>query len=301
MNNVERVQKGLDRKGLIKAHNEMNDKNSYNNGLIYKYAKEDCDNNSSLSWEKYLSGFTIDGKQVTRQYATTMTKMFEDGLEIKKVLSSGNDNHSNSLKEAEAEMFLDTTPSTRMELRGENAIQKARNLVEVAEAVGKEKPSAGDIRTYNQAKAKAKESMDRTKAFDKEAFDEATKNAKKVTTKDDKPDYFTAEEEIDFESWCIKEHSFNVVEMKPKGVRAVFAIKDNNVDTLLNRVGEWKSAKKIMAKLCHPDTGGNELAMSMLNDFSELMKSLSKIKDIIDYDNRVEELKKEYSTPPSGT
>ena len=52
-----------------------------------------------------------------------------------------------------------------------------------------------------------------------------------------------------------------------------------------------------MAKLCHPDTGGNELAMSMFNDFSELMKSLQKIVDIIDYEAKVEDLKKQYSTP----
>ena len=52
-----------------------------------------------------------------------------------------------------------------------------------------------------------------------------------------------------------------------------------------------------MAKLCHPDNGGNTLAMSMLNDFKELMSSLQQIKKIVDYENKVEELRVEYSTP----
>ena len=122
---------------------------------------------------------------------------------------------------------------------------------------------------------------------------EAYKKARAIP-KRDVPDPFTAEEEIDFESWCIEKHGFDVVADKPRGVRAIFALKDENVDTLLNRLNEWKSAKKIMAKLCHPDTGGNALAMSMLNDFDSLMKSLQGIKNVIEYEKTTEHLRAEY-------
>lgn len=283
MDAVMRIEKGLDRKGLIKVHNEMNNKNSYNNGLVYKFAKEDCDNNSSLSWEKYLDGFIIDGKQIGLRYADRMIGMLNEGIEIKEILRKSGDSRPNILNEVEAELFLDTTPSTRMELRGENAIQKVRNLAEVAEAIGKEKPSAGDIRQFNQAKVNASDEM--KKFEEKRALPKPTKKV------------FTAADEISFESWCIKEHGFNVLEEKPKGSMAVYALKDENVSVLFGRLNEWKSAKKIMAKLCHPDTGGNELAMSMLNDFSSLMKSLDGIKKIVDYEERVEKLKAEYSAP----
>jgi len=283
MDAVMRIEKGLDRKGLIKVHNEMNNKNSYNNGLVYKFAKEDCDNNSSLSWEKYLDGFIIDGKQIGLRYADRMIGMLNEGIEIKEILRKSGDSRPNILNEVEAELFLDTTPSTRMELRGENAIQKVRNLAEVAEAIGKEKPSAGDIRQFNQDKSNASDEM--KKFEEKRALPKSTKKV------------FTAADEISFESWCIKEHGFNVIAEKPKGSMAVYALKDESVSVLFGRLNEWKSAKKIMAKLCHPDTGGNELAMSMLNDFSSLMKSLDGIKKIVDYEERVEKLKAEYSAP----
>ncbi len=52
-----------------------------------------------------------------------------------------------------------------------------------------------------------------------------------------------------------------------------------------------------MAKLCHPDHGGSEELMSMLGSFKELMDSLSKIKIIIEYEEKIEAYKIEYSSP----
>ncbi len=49
-----------------------------------------------------------------------------------------------------------------------------------------------------------------------------------------------------------------------------------------------------MAKLCHPDHGGSNEAMHFLNDLDELMKSLSGIKKIIDYETKVKTLREEY-------
>ena len=287
MNAVQRVEKGLDRKGLAIIWKEVSEYVEYTRGLILIEAKDDCDNNSTLGWEKYLEAFDIDGTPLKKTQATRYMNRTRDMISIegsgliKRVVPNG----TSSLEETESNELLPKKISVYRELKGGNAIQRLRNFEEVQEATGKE---AGDVTerdmiNYNQAKSNASDEM--KKFEEKRALPKPTKKV------------FTAADEISFESWCIKEHGFNVLEEKPKGSMAVYALKDENVSVLFGRLNEWKSAKKIMAKLCHPDTGGNELAMSMLNDFSSLMKSLDGIKKIVDYEERVEKLKAEYSAP----
>ncbi len=195
---------------------------------------------------------------------------------------------SNTLKETEAELTLPDSPSVAMKLQGDNAIQKARNYQEIKDATGKDNPSGVDITQFNAEK---------NKATNKQKEERARLTGGKQVKIVKKPDPFTFEEEIDFETWCIQEHDFDVVAERPKHTTAIYALKDRRVGVLYDRLPEWKNAFRVMSKLCHPDTGGNTLAMSMLLDFKELMESLDGIKVVIEYDKKVEELREEYSAP----
>lgn len=286
MTAVQRIEKGLDREGLMKLNNELDESTAYYRGLIYIEAKKDQQENSALSWEKYLDGFLVDGKQIKRDYANKLIKYAKEVAELNDLenLKKLNTTVSTSLTETEAELKLPDEPSVAIKLQGDNAVQKARLYQEIKEATGKEKPSGVDISQYIAGRNKTKEKMD--------SFKEKAK-----IPKIEKPDPFTTEEEIDFETWCIKEHNFDILAERPKGIRTIYALKDEKVSQLFSRLSEWKNAYKEMAKLCHPDKGGNSLAMSFLSDFKELMDSLADIKKIVDYENKVEELREEYSKP----
>ena len=130
--------------------------------------------------------------------------------------------------------------------------------------------------------------------YNKEKWD-AFEKARAVPKTEHKTRYVIGED-TSFEDWCRSEYDYDVIAEKPKQTRAIYALKDEHVNTLFNRLDEWKSASKIMTKLYHPDSGGNTLAMSMLNDFKELMSSLEQIRKVTDYEDKVEALKVEYST-----
>ena len=281
MTNIERIQKGLDQKGLLQIWDDLSSHTDYVRGLILTEAKHDCDNNSSLSWGKYLEVFKIGDKKVTADYATRYIKMTAEKVELGQISA---DNHRNSLNETEAELTLPDSASTQMELRGENALQKARNYNEVKQSTGKEEPSAGDIRSFNTAKKEATSTHEEMKK-------------QKAIPVNNTLDPFTTEEEIDFEKWCIEEHNFDIMAEKPKQTRAIYALKDEKVTALFNKLPVWKKTYKEMAKLCHPDKGGDSNVMSMLTSFKELMDSLQQINTIIEYENKVEKLKTEYSLP----
>ena len=191
---------------------------------------------------------------------------------------------SNSLNETEAELHLPKEPAVQMELRGDNAIQKARNYKEIQEVLDKEKPSGHEIRAYNKQKREATKKL--------EDFTKKKSEPKQIAPK---VDPFTTEEEIDFETWCITKHNFDVEAERPKKVRAIYALQEEKVEVLFERLPDWKKAYKEMSKLCHPDVGGSDLAMSFLGDFKELMKSLQKVRDIAEYEDKVDSLRSEYS------
>ncbi len=289
MTAVQRIENGLDRNGLMKLNNDLDKATSEYRGLIYIEAKRDQQDNSPLSWEKYLDGFVVNNKQVTKQYADRLIKAAQEQNELasenfKKVERQ----LSNSLNETEAELQLPKEPAVQMELRGDNALQKARNYKEIQEVLNKEKPSGHEIRAYNKQKREATKKLD------------DFTNKKKKETKQlpaAKVDPFTTDEEIDFETWCIEKHGFDVEAERPKKVRAIYALQEEKVEALFDRLPEWKKAYKEMASLCHPDKGGSTLAMSFLSDFKELMKALSKVRDIAEYENKIDTLREEYSRP----
>ncbi len=61
----DRIEKGLDRDGLMKLNNDLDEATSQYRGLIYIEAKQDC-SYTSMSWEKYLDGFIVNGNQITK-------------------------------------------------------------------------------------------------------------------------------------------------------------------------------------------------------------------------------------------
>ena len=292
----DRIEKGIDRKGLIKAWDELSDKTDYIRGLIIIKAFEDCDNYSSLSQDDYFKGFKYNEKSLSVTYARTLAKATKEKVELKKTLSNPSYSTSNFLKETEAELSLPKSSVTQISLRGDNAIEKARNWKDIQEATGKEEPTDREVRQHNKDIREAKEKLESIQKKKDDTLNEYAKD-RQIPKKLPKPEPFTIDEEVDFETWCIKEHNFDLVAERPKHTRAIYALKDEKVGTLFGRLDEWKSAFRIMAKLCHPETGGNTLAMSILNDFNELMKSLGGVKDVIDYEKRIEELRVEYSTP----
>jgi len=284
MNAVERTEKGLDRNGYMKAWNRLEEENKYNKSIIMHLVEKDC-LNSNLTMKEYLVGFKIDGKDMSVSQARVYIRHFEAIQEIGKENFKIEDGQPMpNLKELEALSMLPSSAEAYNRLIGSNPKQKLKNYEEVKEAVGSTEPSITQIREFNKAKREAKEKYE---AFKKE------KTVKSLP----EPDPFTYEEELDFETWCLKVHNFDIMSEKPKQTRAVYALKDEKVSVLFNRLDEWKSAYKMMAKLCHPDKGGNSLAMSFLSDFKELMDSLKNVQEIIDYENKVEDLRREYSTP----
>ncbi len=290
----DRIEKGLDTRGLQKLLLDM-DKRDENNdfvrGLIFIEARKICEEKKEV-WEEYVKGFEVHGKTVTKSYANQLIKASTEHTELRKHNEQVQNRQVDLPKiliETEAELTLPKEPAVQMELRGDNAIQKARNYKEIQEGLEKEKPSGHEIRAYNKAVREAKEKSESER-------DEYAKS-RQIPKKLKKPDPFTFEEEVDFETWCISEHGFDVVAERPKHTRAIYALKDENVSNLFNRLDEWKSAYKIMAKLCHPDTGGNTLAMSFLSDLKDLMSALGGIKEVVDYDAKIEELRQEYSSP----
>jgi len=286
----DRIEQGRDRNGLIKAWSELSAQTDYIRGLLIIEAFEDCAENSSLSQEKYFEGFLIGGKSLSVNYARSLAKSAVEKTELKAELSKNIPSYrtSNFLKETEAKLTLPQSSATQISLKGDNAIEKARSWQDIKDATGKDEPTDREVRQYNkdmkEAKAKVEEERERL-----------TKGKRVKTVK--KPEPFTFEEEIDFETWCIKEHGFDIAVERPKHTRAIYALKDEKVSVLFYRLTEWKSAFKIMGKLCHPDQGGNTLAMSMLNDMNDLMKSLDGIRKVVDYNKKIEELRAEYSTP----
>ena len=285
MNAVERIEKGLDRKGLMKLNNDFDSATNDYRGLIYIEAKKDC-SCTSMSWEKYLDGFIVDGKQISVNYANRLIVMAKEQEELAsanmgKIVRS----LTTSLGETEAKLHLPKEPAVQMELRGDNAIEKARNYKEIQEVLDKAKPSGHEIRAFNKAKREAKAKYNEFKK------DKSIKTLPK-------PDAFSYEEELDFESWCLKVKDFDVLAERPKQTKAIYSLKDDKVASLFNRLDEWNDSKvyKTMTKLCHPDVGGSSVAMSFLSEFNELMSSLNNIRKIVEYDNKVDELRSEYSS-----
>ena len=167
-------------------------------------------------------------------------------------------------------------------------MDKARNYQEVKETLGKDNPSGHEIRAFNKAKREAVE-------LEKQERKETEKSFRVEKTK--RPDPFTYEEEVDFETWCKQEHGIDIYADKPKNSVAIYALKDKKVQALFLRGGQWKKAYREMSKLCHPDHGGSDLTMSFLADINELMKSLEKVKEVIDFEEKIVRLREEYSTP----
>ncbi len=290
----DRIEQEIDKRGLLGKWNELNTNTDYIRGLILLEAKKDWKSvKNNGEWNEYLKDFLKDGKPLSVQYAASLMRATKEKEELSLHSAKASVQYlANGLNETEAELSLPESSATQISLRGENAIQKARNWQDIKEATGKEEPSDRDVRQYNKDLREAKEKLNQ----EEEERNEYAKS-RQIPKKVKKPDPFTTEEEIDFETWCINVHGFDILAEKPKNTRAIYALKDENVTTLFNRIDEWKTAYKLMAKLCHPDTGGNSLAMSFLTDFKELMNSLKGIKDIVDYENKIEEYRIEYSSP----
>ena len=273
---------------------KRDENNDFIRGLIFIEARKICEDKKEV-WEEYVKGFEVHGKTVSKSYANRLIVSSKEHIE----LNNHNERRVDTplvLTETEMELTLPKEPAVQMELRGENAIEKARNYQEIKETLEKKKPSGHEIRAFNKAKREAKEKAEEEEAKTKKRRD-AYAESRRVPKRLPKPDPFTYEEEMDFEAWCIKEKSFNIEAERPKHTTAIYALKDEKVSALFGRLDEWKPAYKIMAKLCHPDTGGNTLAMSMLSDFKELMTALQGVKNVLDYDKKIEELKREYSSP----
>jgi hypothetical protein len=287
LNAIERIEKGLAREGILNTWVEFNDKTDYVRGLILIEAKKDCEANNQ-KWWSYIKSFKLDGKSISEAYANRLIQATKEKAELSNLRNFSATN--SSLNETEAELTLPKSASVQIKLRGANAIEKARDYQAIKEATGKDEPSGVDITAFYEAKNRAKEAQKRLE--DKCALPERTKKTA--------PKLLTSDQLITFENWCLEERNFDVVALKPKSTSAIFALRDENVDKLFSRLDDWKSTYRIMAKLCHPDNGGSDVAMSMLNDFKELMESLEKIKRVLEYENKVKELKEEFFKQKTG-
>ena len=249
-----------------------------------------------MNWKNYLNDFLKDGKPLNAEYARVLIKATTEKAQLNKSLRNTKYSTGHNLNETEAGLTLPKSSVTQISLRGENAIQKARNWEDIKEATGKKEPTDRDVRAFNKDIKEAKDKLQEAEQKKTDDFNEYSKD-KQIPKKLPKPEPFTFEEEIDFETWCIKTKNFDIVAEKPKQTRAIYALKDENVSNLFGRLDEWKPAYKVLAKLCHPDTGGNTLAMSFLTDFKDLMGSLDGIRKVVDYEAKVKELRVEYSSP----
>ncbi len=284
----ERIEKGLDTRGLQELLSEIDQRDENNDfirGLIFIEARKICEDKKEV-WAEYVKGFEVHGKTVSKSYADRLIKSTREHTELE-AYKSGASDAPLILTETEMELTLPKEPAVQMELKGDNAIDKARNYQEIKETLGKDKPSGHEIRAFNKAVREATEKQKNEDIKTKEKF---------TLPKTEKPDPFTYEEEMDFETWCKKEHDLDIYADKPKNSMAIYALKDKKVQELFVRGGEWKKAYREMSRLCHPDHGGSDLTMSFLGDFNELMKSLQSVREVVDFENMVARLREEYST-----
>jgi len=288
MSVIERVKKGLDRSGLVKTWDSLSAQTDYVRGLILVEAKKDCDNNSSLSWEKYLESFQVSGKPIGITYAKALIRTSTEKADLD-LFKKEDSRLSNSLKETEAELSLPDSASTQMELRGKSAVDKALNYQEVKESVNKPNPSAGDIRQFNQAKQASSDAYDKIKERCSQG------NTKKKDTKLETLElaYLSTEDKATFEEWATKK-GYSIVFNRPKLSTSIYGLKDPSVSELYSHSTEWKSFFRSATKKMHPDSGGTEIEMQWLNRLNNLMSGLSETYEYNDWNNKVMELKKEW-------
>ena len=157
-----------------------------------------------------------------------------------------------------------------------SALEKAEEFTEMYEDKGSA-PSNREIAEANAKKAALKKKLNK-----KEELGSL-------------PQYLGVDEIQEFRGWLLDEKGFDYEKEKPKvPMQALVAQRDEILDELYAHVGEWKSARKIMGKLLHPDTGGNTLAFQFYQTFDKLMNAMVKLVELLDYEEALLEYKKEW-------
>ncbi len=294
MNAVQRVEKGLDQKGLIKTWNSLTEQTDYVRGLILIEAKKDCDENSSTGWEKYLEGFSLNGKHLSKEYVRQLMRATEEKATL--------DNFKkqttivvNSLIETEAELTLPEQASVQIKLKGKDAVTKAKSYREIKETLNKDKPSAVDITEFYRAQTEAKDAYTKHKA-------RCSESTKSKANKSKEADEALLELELthqtedavkSFEDWA-KENNHDIVFNKPKSNVSMYGLKDPSIKDLYAHSSDWKRFYRKIARTVHPDAGGDEEDMQMLNMLNVLMNGLSETYNYHDWENKIIGLKKQW-------
>ena len=160
-----------------------------------------------------------------------------------------------------------------------SAQEKIEEFNDIGEGLGKEQPSGEDIRQHNKIVMEVKNSIGGTD----EKEDAVT------------PTYFSTKDTEDFRAWLKEVKNIDAVEDKPKvNMMELHGMRDDVLNDLASRIPEWKTAKKIMRKLLHPDTGGNTLGYQFFEGFVELMENLSQAYDYVMFRNDIDNYKKEW-------
>ncbi len=162
-----------------------------------------------------------------------------------------------------------------------SAQEQLEEFNEVCVATGKNQPSREDISTHSDIVTEVTNSIGGEE--------------KREPIPNDMPKYFNSDELSEFREWLLVEHKINAVEDKPDvNMMELQGMRNDVLNDLASRVPEWKSAKKIMRKLLHPDTGGNTLGYQFFEGFVELMDNLAQAHDYVVFREKIDNYKKEW-------
>ncbi len=192
------------------------------------------------------------------------------------------------LDQTQQEKSILNIPKTEAQYRdltGDTAQEKVEQFTEITEAIG-HAPSRQDVRDFQK---NIGEIADMTNC---------TSVPQHSDNKGKKKQIISSVEELNtFRIWLKAEKKIDAIEDKPKiNLMLLSKERDDMLNTLGSRVPEWKSARKIMIKLLHPDSGGNTLAMQFFKEFDELMNNLSKAYEYVMFENKIAKLKEEWKT-----
>ena len=175
------------------------------------------------------------------------------------------------------------TESQYRNLTGDTAQEKVEQFNEIEEAVG-HTPSRQNVRDYQQTVGEIAD------IAECESLPQHSSNKGKV-----KKLISSTEDLMKFREWSKETKGIDVVEDKPKvNLMLLSKERDEHLNTLGSRVPEWKTARKIMIKLLHPDSGGNTLAMQFFKEFDSVMNNLTQAYEYVVFEDNVNKLKQEW-------
>ncbi len=235
------------------------------NAAVKKGAEEGMFGNEIINKLKE-SGCTI-----STSHMNDTLKYYEFKIELSKHPSS------------EPDLIEPETEAQFHHLTGDTAQEKVEQFNEIEEAVG-HTPSRQNVRDYQQTVGEIAD------IAECESLPQHSSNKGKV-----KKLISSTEDLMKFREWSKETKGIDVVEDKPKvNLMLLSKERDEHLNTLGSRVPEWKTARKIMIKLLHPDSGGNTLAMQFFKEFDSVMNNLTQAYEYVVFEDNVNKLKQEW-------